>query len=82
MSGKSKVDDYKYIKTETIKKACGGDGEALEKVILRYENYGRKCLRNIAATKYNLDINSVPMDDLMQNVWMRLIRVIVRKFKV
>jgi hypothetical protein len=82
MSRKSKVEDYKYIKAETIRKACGGDGEALGTVILRYENYGRKCLRNIAATKYNLDIKSLPMDDLMQYVWMRLIRVIVRKFKV
>lgn len=81
MSKTVKEKRYVYIDEVTIKKACGGEEKALNAVITRYMNYGRKCFRTIATTKYNLDMRSVPMDDLMQLVWMRLVKVIVKKFK-
>lgn len=82
MSKKGKGDSYVYIDTETIKKACGGNRDAQSRVIQRYLNYARKCFRTIAATNYSLDMRSVPMEDLMQHVWMRFIAVIEKRFKV
>ena len=82
MCNPGKKTDYAYVSADTIKKACAGDDKALGEIILRYTNYARKCFRTIAITKYCLDIKSVPMDDLMQLVWMRFVKVIVKKFKV
>ena len=82
MSKKGRDNNYVYIDTETIKRACDGDRYAQDKVVRRYLNYGRKCFRTIATTKYNLDMRCVPMDSLMQYVWIRLLDVIVKKFKV
>lgn len=82
MSKRGNYENYEHLNVETIKRACKGDGDALSAVISRYQNYGRKCFRTIAITKYNLDMRTVPMDDLMQVVWMRLVKVIVKKYKV
>ncbi len=65
-----------------IRRASKGDKDALGAVIARYQNYGRKCLMMTARTKYNLNARAVPVDDLMQIVLMRLVKVIVRKYEI
>ena len=80
--GKNYYDNYDYLTEETILKASEGDGKALSDVILRYMNYGRKCFRTLAAPKYGRDPETLPMEDLMQIVWMRFADIIVNKFTV
>ncbi len=82
MRRKERYKNYDYPGAEIIKRASKGDKDALGVVIARYQNYGRKCLMAIASTKYNLDIRTVPVDDLMQIVLMRLVKVIVRKYEI
>ena len=53
--GKNYYDNYDYLTEETIRKASEGDSKALSDVILRYMNYGRKCFRTLATTKYGRD---------------------------
>ena len=71
-----------HLGAEVIRRASKGDKDALGAVIARYQNYGRKCLMMIAGTKYNLDVRTVPVDDLMQIVLMRLMNVIVKKYEI
>ena len=80
--GKNYYDNYDYLTEETIQRASEGDSKALSDVILRYMNYGRKCFRTLAATKYGRDPETLPMEDLMQMVWMRFAEIIVKKFTV
>lgn len=82
MCRKEKDKDYEYLSAEVIRKASKGDKDALNAVIARYQNYARKCLMMIAGTKYNLDEKTVPVDDLMQIVLMRLVKVIVKKYRI
>lgn len=82
MRKKGGYSKYDYLGIETIRKASEGDGEALSAVISRYQNYGRKCLRVAAGTKYKLDMGTLPVDDLMQIVLMRLAKVIVKKYRI
>ncbi len=65
-----------------VVRASKGDKDALGAVIVRYQRYGRKCLMMIARTKYNLDMNTLPVDDLMQIVSMRLVEVIEKKYEI
>ncbi len=74
--------EYEYLSAEVIKKACSGDTEALSQVVIRYRNYARKCFKNAAESKYKLNMRKVPVEDLMQEVWMDLTRVLVGKFVV
>lgn len=74
--------DYDYLDVEVIKEACKGKENALEKVIFRYENYAKTCLRQIARSEFGLDERFIPFDDLLQTMWMELIKVIVTKFKI
>lgn len=80
--GKNYYDNYDYLTEETIQRASEGDSKALSDVILRYMNYGRKCFRTLATTKYGRDTETLPMEDLMQMVWMRFAEIIVKKFNV
>ena len=80
--GKNYYDNYDYLTEETIQRASEGDSKALSDVILRYMNYGRKCFRTLATTKYGRDLETLPMEDLMQMVWMRFAEIIVKKFNV
>ena len=82
MSKGRRYEKYDHISEDVIRRACKGDGNALSTVISRYENYGRKCFRTYATTVFELDINRVPMDDLMQIVWMKFVEVVVKKFKI
>lgn len=82
MRKKKEYKDYDYLSVETIRRASKGDRDALDAVVSRYQNYGRKCLMTIAGTKYNLNIRTVPVDDLMQVVLMRLVKVIVEKYEI
>ena len=80
MGSKKKREDYDYVKIDVIRRACRGNGDALGKVITRYHNYGRKCLREIAFQQ-GLNTQELPIEDLMQEVWIRMIKLIVTKFK-
>ena len=82
MNKKRDYTDYEYLEVEVIKQACKGEGRAWEKVIYRYDNYARTCLRQIAGSEFGLDERYIPVDDLMQTMWMELIRVIVTKFRI
>ncbi len=78
---RGEFDSYDYLSAEEIIGACDGDLEALGSVVMRYENYARKCLRGIASKKYGLEMKSLPKEDLMQEVWLELIRVLRKRFK-
>lgn len=77
-----RYENYDYLKEDVIRKACMGDNGALSAVIVRYENYGRKCFRSIATVVFGLDADTVPVDDLMQLVWCKVSKVIEKKFKI
>ena len=74
--------DYEYLSEDVIRKACSGDREALGKVIARYDNYAIKCAKNMAVGKFGLDIDTIPFEDIMQTIWMRMIELILTRFKI
>ena len=73
-------ENYDYLDYEDIVEACLGDQEALSKVFKRYECYEMKCLKNMARHR-GFDMNSLPIDDLKQEVWTRLISLIQEDFE-
>ncbi len=73
---------YVYPSAKDIGMAVNGDNNAMSRIIDRYQNYGYTCLRNAAREKYNLDLGFIPMDDLMQIVWIRFVSVVRKKFVV
>ena len=77
---KRRYGDYRHVSADVISEACRGNGEAMNQVIVHFQNYGRTCFRSIASTVFNLDVRCIPMEDLMQLVWIRFMRVIVEKF--
>ena len=79
---KRRYEDYENVCADVIREACEGDSVAMNRVIAHYMNYGRKCFRTIASTVFNLDVRYIPMDDLMQLVWIEFVRVIREKFDV
>lgn len=72
---------YDYLSYEEIVGACKGDPAAMDMVIKRYEFYATKCLTGIAKCSFGLEVRSMPVDDLMQEVWIKLIRVIQEEFR-
>ncbi|MBQ6362287.1 MAG: helix-turn-helix domain-containing protein [Lachnospiraceae bacterium] len=74
-------ENYDYLSTDVIKLACSGDKEALGKVIARYDNYAIKCTKSMAVSKFGLDVETIPIDDIMQTIWMRMIELILTRFK-
>lgn len=79
---KRRYKDYENVNADVIRSACKGDNGAMSKIIAHFQNYGRKCFRTIASTTFNLDVRYIPMDDLMQVVWIRFVDVIREKFDV
>ncbi|MCR5596132.1 MAG: helix-turn-helix domain-containing protein [Lachnospiraceae bacterium] len=75
-------EEYEYLPVEVIRSACEGDSTALSAVIRRYRSYAGKCFRTIAESKYELHMSNIPVDDLMQEVWIKLIEVIRTKFVI
>lgn len=73
---------YEYLPTKVVRLAVQGDRMAQNQAILRYENYAKTCFRTIAETEYGLKMKDVPMEDLMQMVWIRFIKDIEKYFKV
>ena len=73
-------DDYAYLSTDEILKAVKGDSDALEVVMTRYENYAKQCLYGIACDMFNLEPQSLPIEDLMQEIWMKLVPLITERF--
>ena len=82
MCKKGKHKNCEQWGAEMVMRASKGDRDALGSVVVRYQRYGRKCLLMIARTKYNLDTNTLPVDDLMQIVSMRLVEVIIKKYEI
>ncbi len=80
MSKIGKYEDYDYVEEETVKRACMGDEIAQTEVIKRYDHYVRRVFRTVARSSFNVDPNSIPMDSLMQDVWMKILDVIEKKF--
>lgn len=74
--------DYDYLSFDVIRRACRNDKEALEKVVSRYDSYALRCLKQIAVGQFSLDTERIPLDDLLQSVWMRMIELIVTRFKI
>ena len=72
---------YEYLSTDMIINACSGDKEAMGQVVIRYRNYAVKCLRTAAESKYRLNLRQLPEEDLMQEAWMKLTQVVVKKFR-
>ena len=79
---KRRFEEYENVSADVIREACKGDNGAMNRIIAHYQNYGRKCFRTIASTVFNLDVRFIPMDDLMQLVWIEFMRVIREKFDV
>ena len=75
-------ENYDYLSYAEIENACNGDPTALAMVIKRYEFYAGKCLMGTAQNSFGLELKSLPLDDLMQEVWIKLIRVIQKEFKI
>ncbi len=80
--GKRRYNEYENVSADVIRKACSGDEDAMNMIIVHYQNYGRKCFRTFASTVFDLDVRSIPMDDLMQIVWIEFMRVIRKKFDI
>ena len=79
---KRRFEEYENVSADVIREACKGDNGAMNRIIAHYLNYGRKCFRTIVSTVFNLDVRFIPMDDLMQLVWIEFMRVIREKFDV
>ena len=79
---KRRFEEYENVSADVIREACKGDNGAMNRIIAHYLNYGRECFRTIASTVFNLDVRFIPMDDLMQLVWIEFMRVIREKFDV
>ena len=79
---KRRYEDYENVSADVIRKAYKGDNEAMSRIIAHYQNYGRKCFGTIASTVFDLDVRYIPMDDLMQLVWIKFVGVIRDKFDV
>ena len=75
-------EEYEYLPVDDIVKACGGDSAALSRVIGRYRGYAYKCFRSRAESKYKLNMRRIPTEDLMQEVWIKLVEVITTRFVV
>lgn len=81
MSRKDNFENYNYVDESTIRRACKGDPKAWETIIIRYDHYARKILREMALGLFEMDMYTLPEDVLMQDVWMRVITVMEEKFK-
>ena len=77
---KKKYSNYKYLDEDIIQKACRGEGVEQGAVIARYKNYAYKCFRTIARKVFGLSPEGIPMEDIMQVVWMKYIRIITMEF--
>ena len=77
---KKKYNNYKYLDEDIIQKACMGEGVEQCAVIARYMNYANKCFRTIASKVFGLSPDGIPMEDIMQVVWMKYIRIITMEF--
>jgi len=80
-SEKGSYDEYDYLEEETIIKACNGDEMAQTEVIMRYDHYVRRVFRTVAKTSFNLNTNEIPVESLIQDVWIEILRIIVNKFE-
>ena len=81
MSRKGNIENYNYVEESIIRRACRGDRKAWEIIISRYDHYARKCLVEMGAGLFGLDMSNFPEDVLMQDVWMRVIKVMEEKFE-
>ena len=68
---------YNYLSDEIILMACRSDNRALSAVIKRYERYARKIIMKYARRRIPEGSGEVPVEDILQIVWLRLIKAII-----
>ena len=73
-------DEYDYLSPDEIMKAVEGDSDAFKAVMTRYDHYAKKCLLGIANAKYGFKPESLPDEDLMQEIWFKL-SLVIKKFE-
>ncbi len=78
---KDQYDKYDHLPVDVIRRALRGDSAAWEEVICRYRNYAHVCITN-SASVYKVDPNTLPRDELMQEIWLKVAEVIGKKFTI
>ena len=68
---------YNYLSDEIILMACRSDNRALSAVIKRYERYARKIIMKYAKRMFSDGSGEIPVEDILQIVWLRLIKAII-----
>ena len=68
------------LNEDVIRRMCRGDRKAANEIVKYYEKYAKKCIWVIAIGYLGLKPDQIPMDDILQRVWMKFIQVIPQKF--
>ena len=71
-----------YLDSDTVRNACNGEPSAIACVMARYAPYLKRCFVNDVAVEFGLDPELVPMEDILQQVWMKYIWIIMEQFEV
>lgn len=83
MSRRKRNERHELLPEEVIIKACHGDSSAIGAVIANKTNYVKKVICSYADF-YELDRETLPVDDLEQIVWIKFLTTrldMMRNFK-
>ena len=75
-------DRYDYLPVEIIAGAIMGDRDAWRGVIERYSNYVHKYFKNKAISRHELNYYDIPVEDLLHEIWAKVMEVIEAKFRI
>ncbi len=79
---KRKVGKYHMLlDKDLIRNAWSGDEDALCKIIAAYMDYVRAVII-VSASHYGIEGSEIPVDDILQNVWIKFLTERMHIFKL